>query len=208
MAIKDIIQRIDLRRAELGLGDLEVSRRAGNKDLIRNWRRAARGGTELSPRIDSLHSVAKVLQVTVEWLVDGTGGTEPARQHGFSDADAAIWVAAHHEGLDAAALLHSLAPGARRPVAYQLSRNQPGLALLRGDVLVIDQLREARSGDTVVVNFDENANGQPVTLVRRYLPPYLVGADATEDAPILTLDATGRVAILGTVEASFRPARR
>lgn len=206
MDLQGLISRIDLRSAELGLNDSRIAALSGQGEPIRNWRRALAEGRDLNPRLDSLRKVAAVLNVPLTWLTDGTGYAEQAEPlAGFQESDTVLWKAPDgRDATDPSSIVALLAPGLKRPATLQLRTAQPGFLLMQGDVLVIEQAREARRGDVVVVNYDEHGDGHGVTLVRRYLPPYLVGGAAYEENRILTVDDSGRAAIIGTVVASFR----
>jgi hypothetical protein len=210
MHLKDLLSRIDLRSSELGLDDAAIARAAGKAEILRNWRRADAEGRDIHPRIDSLERIAAILQVPTRWLTEGTGYAEtPAQTPGFAESEARPWTGQRSAGAPGQPTIAALiAPHVRSPMVLELTRAQPGLALLRGDVIVAEAQHRASRGDVVIVSFDEHGNGNPVTLVRRYLPPYLIGSAATDDFPVLTVDDTGRAVILGTVEASFRPPQR
>jgi transcriptional regulator with XRE-family HTH domain len=77
MKLLEILLRIDQRQAELGLTDRALSVKAtGSTDLIRNWRRTAADGKTASANHASLEKVAKALDVSLDWLLDGRRSEE------------------------------------------------------------------------------------------------------------------------------------
>lgn len=190
------LSRIDQRLRELGLSENEASRLAGrSRDAIRNWRRAANDPhRRLNPTREALESVAAVLGVTPEWLLRGDGAQGMAEPEAvpFVGRTPAAGSMAGRQDLPERAL-----------VAYRVTRAAPGLAILRGDVIFIDIRSAAREGDLVVATLSHQADDRQVTVLRRYLPPWLVSGAADGDAPE-RLDNTGRAAVLGVIRAVER----
>ena len=72
MNMQDILSRIDDRKEAVKKSDAQISTEAtGSQDLIRNWRRAVKAGKEPGANFDSLNKVARILDVSYQWLVDG-----------------------------------------------------------------------------------------------------------------------------------------
>ncbi len=95
--LKDILRRIEQRLAEMGLTPAGASKRAGlNPDFIRDLRRAvdgrgvARHGLTLLPAI----SLARALDVSVEWLASGSGQKESQQGPSGTVVPLISWVAA------------------------------------------------------------------------------------------------------------------
>ena len=77
MQAEEILQRIDTRLSELGLSAAEASARvAGHKDLLRNFRRSTERGSDTGLSIPAAVELAKVLDVSVQWLLTGTDAVE------------------------------------------------------------------------------------------------------------------------------------
>lgn len=209
MDMRAILERIAIRAMEIGIKEAEVSRRAGHVDLVRNWRRAIEAGEAINPRYDSLRRVAEALDVPERWLIDGTGYAEPLAQPArFGGSEVQRFRPASARDTIGAELMAAIAPQARHPAAFELRGPQPYLALLTGDIVIVDLQSRAEQSDTVIVNFDADRTGDAVMLIRRYFPPYLLSADLDGGAGVITLDDSGRAAIIGTVEAVVRPQAR
>lgn len=145
-------------------------------------------GVTAAPRIDTLHKLAAALGVPTDELTTGPAGQ-------LRDGEAQLFEAAPVRGL-----LFQLAPEARHPVPYRVTRALPGFGLLPGDTLVVELQGRPQPGQLVVATLADQATGTAETVIRRYLPPVLVSADA---AQVHHLDS-GEAAVLGTVLASWR----
>jgi hypothetical protein len=128
---------------------------------------------------------------------------------GFNDGEAVQFqmskdAARNDAGLAAADhVARALAPHIRALQIFTLTRSFGSLGLLAGDQLAVELQHDPRPGDIVLVNFDEHGTGNPITLVRRYFPPFLASTDASDPHPALQIDGH-RVGIMATVEASWR----
>lgn len=71
----DLIRRIDERLDELGMSAEGASKKAG---LSRSYLRALKRGA--NPRTSNLVEIAKVLETTTSWLLEGTGPKEAPSQ--------------------------------------------------------------------------------------------------------------------------------
>jgi transcriptional regulator with XRE-family HTH domain len=160
-----------------------------------------------SPRLENVQRIAKVLGVSLSYLVEGATGNEAPP--GFAESDAEPWMPPRPQGQrpDLAEmqrhLPQMLAPSGRRLTTYRLRTAMPGFALLQGDVLIVDLNTPARQGDLVLATVVDLSTGAGTTLLRRYLPPYLVANDAAADAEMLVVD-NHRTSIMGRVSASLR----
>jgi hypothetical protein len=98
MQVTDILERIEGRLAAVGLSAAEASMRvAGHKDLLRNFRRSIERGSDTGLSIPSAVDLAKILGVSVQWLLtgeDSDGSSEPATTHGLIYAPLISWVSA------------------------------------------------------------------------------------------------------------------
>lgn len=202
----DILERITLRSAELGTNDTALSRTAGSKDLIRNWRRSLAKDQPINAKMVSLEALASALEVPLQWLIDGTGyANKPhpsPRLSGFSESVANLWIP--HQNVETISLAKQLAPNVKHPQFFKMTQPEIFLGLLIGDVLVVEANHQAKYGDLVIVNTYDEAGEAEATLVRRWFPPYLFSCNPNEKSATIILDDTGRAAIFGTVEASFR----
>lgn len=160
-----------------------------------------------SPRVEAIQKIARVLGVSVDYLIEGHE-REGARD-GLSENDAAPWTPRRSAGErpDLAdhqrKLAQTLCPDARSPTTYSLRAAMPGFALMKGDVLIVDLNKPARTGDLVLATFTDLTTGTGVTVLRRFLAPYLVANDADSDADMLVVD-NARTSIMGVVCGSFR----
>lgn len=83
-----LLDRISARAAALKLSESELSMAAGSRDLIRNWRRAAREGREIQARHSSLADIAAKLGVSTAWLIEGDSSDDdnnPTQPAGFAE---------------------------------------------------------------------------------------------------------------------------
>lgn len=195
MKLNEIIARVDAFQART---NPKVSDRAlsmaitGKEDTVRNWRRRIEKGE--GDRSAQGDNIQKLLDITGgdHWIGGNPGP-------GFAERDARPWrpkpTASELE------LIRALAPTARHPTTYRLTRGAPGFNLSAGDVVIVDLHRTPAPKDIVVVNMTDPEVGAATTLLRRYLPPYVI-PDNPDDEPHL-LDGI-YVAIFGPVVASFR----
>lgn len=100
MQVSEILERIEGRLDELGLSPAEASSRvAGHKDLLRNFRRSIERGSETGLSIPSAVELAKLLGVSVQWLLTGEQLEPPAEAaptHALIYAPLISWVSAGH----------------------------------------------------------------------------------------------------------------
>lgn len=73
--LRDLVDRVQRRLDALGITATEASREAGlSADAIRNMQRAAQSdGARIGVSTHTVTSLAKVLQTTAGWLMDGRG---------------------------------------------------------------------------------------------------------------------------------------
>ena len=153
---------------------------------------------------------AHAFNVSVEWLRYGTGNgpgktpkpDKPIPVSGFSDGD----ISPFSPSTDRARttiehLATQIAPKIRTRSLYQAGRNYFDLAILSGDVLVLETKANARPGDIVIVNVADEKTGSARTSIRRYAPPLLMAGlgEANDDL------GAGNAVVLGIVAAVIRP---
>ena len=162
-------------------------RAVGSRDLIRNWRRAVKNGTPLNVKHASLVAVAKALDVTVDWLIQEESWVQESPSHrGFSDTATPYEFSRPTATRDAPhPILSSLYGMDITPAAYMIGEDMPGFSIQAGDVVVVDMSRLPEPGEVAIVRIIDEASGESETILRRYLPPYLVGGgNSLKDDPM------------------------
>lgn len=162
--------------AAAGMGETAV------RDLIRKGS---------SPKVSTALAMAKVLGRTVDEITN-IGATGD-----IGDSDPRLAVAPTHLGFseEATPFQMPLTPGdpiralygvhARNPAAiYRASAHLPDFDIRSGDMLICDQARQPVAGEIVVVSVADPEIGHAVTLLRRWLSPWLVPGTAS-DAVVL-----------------------
>lgn len=155
-----------------------------------------------SPSVNNIMALARTLGVTVSWLAEGVGDNHPT---GFAESDMKGWIPPQRSGqrpdINPNQLTKLLAPHTRSAATMQLSRAAHALDLAVGDIIIVDMNARTNAGDIVVAQVADINTGEASTVLRRYLPPYLVPPDNEGE----TLMADGvRTSIMGKVVASFR----
>lgn len=201
MDINLLLQRIKIRADELGLKEATLSQNAvGNSDLIRNWRRAAEQGKPVSPQTDSIARVAGALGVSPAWLQGLTDDPSGGGPMGFAESDAVVFTA---RDARARRVIEALELGLQRPETWRLTVGNPWLGYAAGDLLVLERGRGPVAGEVVLGTVHDPDTGRTVTVLRRYMPPWLI--DPRPDGPGGDqIDDTGRAAVHGVVVASLR----
>lgn len=194
----DLHDRLESVVAKSGRSQRDISKAAGLapgtlNDILKNRRR--------SPSVENLKALAGVLGVSAAWLVDGQGDNS----RGFSESELSAWTAPARSGqkpdLDHTRLARLLAPDARNATTMSLNIDAPACGLVSGDIIVIDIKSPAKTGDLVVAQVADLETGEASTVLRRYLPPYLVPVETKGE----TYMADGvRTSVMGPVAASFR----
>ncbi len=160
--------------------------------------------------LDWAKAFADVLQVPLATVLEKAGVTDaPTAQAvapGFSDSDAAPWVAGPGMAETAQVKTLAAAMGERPGVDVWRIRGQ-AMALagyLAGDFMLVDthQAERVRAGDVVVAQL-YNRSGA-TTVLRRFEPPVLVAASADPaDGRVHVVDGVN-VVVRGKVVASWR----
>lgn len=196
MDLGGILQRIEGRAKSLNLSLSSVSEQVGSRDMIRNWRRSLDAGKPISPKHDTLRAIAATLGVDVEWLIEGATETPAPAPTGFSDAAAPFKLSESTPPRDAANPAVTAIFGARAGTAatYLLKTDLPAFSLIKGDVLIVDMSRLPEPGEIAIATVFDDAAGTAATIIRRYMPPYLIpGESLAQAATPERLDKTGAV---------------
>jgi transcriptional regulator with XRE-family HTH domain len=144
----------------------------------------------------SAEEYARAFRVDLGWLITGNSRPRPASVDtslGFAEPGMEIWTGRS----DA---VSSASHGLRHPAVYCATQDDPGFAVASGDLLVVEAQHDARAGDLVIANVADTNTGTAKRVLRRYLPPYLVGGSGFAGAPTTTDDAN----IVGTVQTLIR----
>lgn len=190
--------------ARSGRTQREISRQAG---LSAGTLNEILNNPDRSPSVKSVQAIANTLGVSPSWLIDGTVDNQGPR--GFAESDAAPWTPAksgknkHLSETKLTEIMAVLAPGSRTPSMMRINLDMPGFSLEAGDIAIIDLNATAQSGDIVVANVVDLGTGSGNTVLRRYLPPYLVHANSSRSDTTIVVDGS-RTVIMGPVVASFR----
>lgn len=134
---------------------------------------------------------ARRFGVDPAWLLYGTAPA-PAAPPGLAESPVSEYRLP--PGLSAA---ETVAPGLRHRMTYRVDRAAPELALLAGDVVVVEAQGAAAAGDIVLARHADT-HGHAETVLGRWLPPWIVGSGA----PLDTSD--GHTAILSVVRGVLR----
>ena len=129
--------------------------------------------------------------------------TPSAAPTGFCESDAAPFIHVQDSPADAAA--KALSPAREKALIYRTNRTIPSLCLLAGDALVIQTTGAQKEGATLLVSYWLE-DGTGINLLRRRHHNLLVSAEPGDAMPIIDIDDSQRVAIIGEVIASFRGA--
>lgn len=168
MDMNAVLERISAKRAELGLSDAELSQVAGSRDLIRNWRRAARDGHTIQARHGSLEAIATRLGVSLAWLTTGEAGPN-GDLVGFSEAITSFVMAPTaprgDEPQSIAAIRAVMPSSTSTPATFKAHEDMPWFAICGGDILVADLARLPKSGDLALATI-QRGGGETTTVVR------------------------------------------
>ena len=159
-------------------------------------------------KLPDLEKYARAFGVTMEWLLTGKTPLAPQpnintrNRVGMEEPDAVPFhPASDRDRLDMRKLAMALAPSAKRIELFELRVHYPGLALLKGDLLVVDTSRtETAVGAPVLTQVANQQTDTGRTVLRLQavtglLPPFgETGLEADEIE-----------AALGAVVATMRP---
>lgn len=209
MQMQAILDRIALRREELGLSEAAVAQKGGSRDLIRNWRRALDKGQAINARYDSLTSIAAALHVSIDWLMHGTGeaATPPqdAKATGMAEPVTPFTFTPNATRADdpQGALRAIFGKTATTPGLFRIHKNLPAFELASGDVVLADLARLPEPGEIALVSVTDEETAASTTMVCRYLPPYLTMGKIGPSVPMLRIDDP-RVTVRHPVVGSIR----
>lgn len=124
-----------------------------------------------------LEKYAFAFDVPLEWLVTGKGSIDDAMRvrtsrrkaaEGMAEADAVPFFAKNdRQRVDLRDLAANLALGARRVELFELKRHYPGLAMMIGDLLVVDtSSTDAEPGQPVLSQIANEAADTGRTVLR------------------------------------------
>lgn len=105
---------------------------------------------------------------------------------------------------DILALLMAIAPATRYPSTYKMARNEPGAALLAGDLLLVELGANAAPGDLVLVTKNNTDTDTQATVLRRYIPPFLLALDIAGTRMPESSESSLESAIVAVIKASAR----
>lgn len=198
MDIIGILNRIDEQAKVLGLSDRSVSLNAGlSSDGIRNWKRRSDGRSGMNMK--SLEKVARTLNVSLNWLLYG----DDDQPTGFSD-EVAYFNFMPQPGADPIASLFGAT--ARNPaVTHRAQIALPDFAIASGDLLVCDLSRTPIAGEIAIATVLDIATGTSSTIIRRYLPPYLLAGNSGPTSDFVKIDPetmTLRHPIIGSIRGT------
>lgn len=193
-----LLDRISARAAALKLSESELSMAAGSRDLIRNWRRAAREGREIQARHSSLADIAAKLGVSTAWLIEGDSSDDdnnPTQPAGFAEPIASFEFRPTPPRADdpepIAAIRAVMAPGVSTPATFEVREDMPWLSICRGDILVVDLSRLAKSGDLALASIATDSTEN--TAIVRVAEPWAI--EGPGHAPRLHHLSSGQVNI-------------
>lgn len=205
--LADIVGRIESRAQALGLSITELSRRAGSSEMVRNWQRALRKGSDLHPRLDTLAAVAAVLGVELNWLLHGTGAApekpgQPAP--GFHEAATPFTFREPEPGSasPSPSLSAIFGAAALTPASYRIMAEMPGFDLRPGDIIVVDLSRLPQPGELCLVTAFDDQTASSMSTVRRYAPPFLLAGNSTLSPSLERVDnpnLTVRYPVVGSI---------
>lgn len=210
MKLGEILVRIDQARAGKNLSDAAISRAAGGSDdLLRNWRRQVRDGkTDAGANARTLAAVAKALDISAAWLMTGQDeelAPDPVNT-GFAETAAPFSFATTDSGGDPAAALRTLYGGRASSLAtYRLAASLPVFNLVESDVLIVDLGRLPEPGDIAIVTIADDNAATTTTVVKRYLPPFLVPGTTENVFAFIKMDKPGvhvRYPVIGVLRGA------
>lgn len=201
-----ILERIRQRIAELGMSEAAVAQQGGSRDLIRNWRRALEKGQQINARYDSLALIARALHVTEDWLIHGKGtvNERPPAATGLAEAATPFQLKPHAAAMDdnQAPLRALFGTAAASPALYRINANLPGFDLVAGDVVLADLARLPIAGEVALATVIDEETANSITLVCRYLPPFLVPGTTGPKVELLRIEdpsVTVRYPVVGSI---------
>lgn len=158
-------------------------------------------GKSRNPTERTLRKLAHALGEDLSAIINGNPRTE---QIGFSESSVEPWRGSDASDLRPSKILDVFGVGLTQPEIFSAKTSIPFLGIMPGDILVVDTGRVAQAGDSVLVTVADLETGAAETLVRRYHPPYVLSGNPSDKRPVLRIDQTGSVVIMGVVTAIIR----
>lgn len=159
-----------LRRARIDAGYTSVSEAAD----AHGWTYSTYAGHEnghRSPKPHDLAKYARAFGVDEAWLLRGKSGPRQVPQHdapGLADTVEKYIAPTDRLRLDLLRLAQTIAPTAKSTDYIVAPRDYPGFAILRGDVLLIDQSdHTGKPGAVLVCQMTDTQTGAGATLLRQ-----------------------------------------
>lgn len=149
------------------------------------------------PAIDKVERIAAALDISVRDLIEDEEATSGAT--GFSESEATPFVFKDKSPLSRA--VAALSSMLTRAETYRVGTSDAGLAIYAGDLLVLELKHEAQTGDMVVANLSDTQTDTHRTVVRQYVPGWLVGGGT---APQPLASETVSIGIIGVVKHIVR----
>lgn len=158
-----------------------------------------------SPSFETLIAIAAALGVSIGELFGETPKAAPL-SIGFHEGQAVpfAWrptADSHDTSSEIAALKH----GIRRPETYKVTSPVPWLALLPGDILIVDLGRSPKDGEIILVGLSNEDGFDTRTVLARFRDGLALMPDPLVQEPVLTLGTDPRAAWRATVRSIIRP---
>lgn len=161
--------------------------------------------------LDQAKIFARVLEVPIDEVLVRAGLTDPdtaaSFQPGFSDSDAARWIAKDDDRSAEARIVEAFGGGKPGIDVWRVKTDAVTLAgYMPGDFIMVDTNARDRTkaGDIVLAQVYDNQTGSANTLLRRNTPPVLVAASANLNHATGLIVDYNNVVIMGKVTASWR----
>lgn len=152
-----------------------------------------------NPSVETLSAIAAALGVPVSDIIVGSSDTAPDGRSGMSESMAEPFRPAETTPIRVA--VDALSRNRRRAETYRVRVGDLALALCAGDVLILDMGASPAPGSLVVATIADAATGAATTVVRKWLPGWLIGG--TSEATSMQAPEHS-VAVLGVVGAVIR----
>lgn len=156
-------------------------------------------------KASTLGEYARAFKVDLRWLMTGQGAISTEKtSSGFAEDAPGFDPHPIVESSNIRAMLALLVPEARHPVAWSIRSAIRSSDLRSGDVLLVDANCPPDEGALCLVNWTNDGNEEPRTLVRRHSNGVFVQIE-DDDAPIIIgLNSSGTVMpVLAVVRGGF-----
>lgn len=158
-----------------------------------------------SPSFETLIAIAGALGVSIGELFGEAPKIEP-QNSGFHEGQAVPYAwrptaESHDTSSEIAALKH----GIRRPETYKVTAPVPWLAMLPGDILIVDLGKSPKNGEIILVGLSDQNGFNTRTVLARFREGLALMPDAMTQEPVLTLGTDPRAAWRATVRSIIRP---